>query len=175
MTISGYAKLGTVIAALALAACGGDSKTANGSDGGTGATGGGGSGGTGSSCNIPCFASLFAQCAPAGACTTQGANICYANGVKFITTLNPAAGSATTTIYKPGGAVCFTGANAISAQAVTTTYKDASGNTVATGTYDTGTGKTTIMCNGKAYDLADCQAVGGGTGNGSSCSQGTCM
>lgn len=172
MTMSGYAKLGAVMAALALASCGGDANKATDTDGGTGA---GGNGGSSGSCNIPCFANLFAACMPQGTCTFQMGNVCFSNGVKWITAADQT--GTTTTYYKANGQVCFTGTGAFDGRNVVTTYKDANGVTAATGTFEAGSGNQTIMCNGKSYDLAtECPAVDSSSpSSGGSCQPGTCM
>lgn len=193
-------------AALAVVGCGSDDSTGTGGtggstgSGGSGATGSGGSsGGTSSgACQLPkCFNDL--NCTqPSGACMiqqgAQGTNICYANGVKFLTSIGgaPPNITATTRYVNMGGSICFVAETPINAATagggtIMTTYKDGSGRTIGTATINSMTGEVTYACasGGASVTLGrNCQGMGatgmmttgaGGSGGATSmCTMGTC-
>ncbi len=127
--------------------------------GGSTAAGGGGNGGA--SCNFPlCLFNMYAACPgpSTGPCTTQAdtANLtatCYSNGTKTISARDPATPNVTTLTYKNGNTVCYsqrvelTGTDPTYTTA-SSTYRDGSGNVVATGVFDSTTQLTTITCTG---------------------------
>ena len=169
---------GTFLAlgALVLASgCGGSSSS---NDGGSSSSANDG-GGTGA-CNYPsCVASLVASCAPSGTCTEQtdsatyATNDCYSNGVNVLTSIDSTSGTATVT-YKKGTSTCYSIEVAGLSGTSTVTIKNASGAAVATGTQDSNTGVTTVVCpGGQPVTLnSDCETVAsGGT---TTCTTGTC-
>lgn len=107
-------------------------------------------------CTLPsCLVELSASCEPAGACVQKaaptGSRVCYANGVKLLSSFS-AAGVSNTRVTKPDGSTCYE----LEAQMAGTggplsfTYKDASGALIATGKYDSATRKVTVTCPGEA-------------------------
>ena len=166
------------------AGCGGSSST--GIDGGGGAAGGGGGGaggggGSAGTCNYPnCLASLATSCEPSGTCVEQSdtatfaTNTCYSNGVKEISSLDMATGSATVT-YKNGSTTCYSIAvgGALTGTSYTLTFKNAAGATLATGTSDGTT--TTVTCTGGAPITlnSSCSAASAASST-STCTTGPC-
>ena len=158
-----------------------------GGGGGAGGSGGGGGAGGSAACNYPaCIANLARDCQGTGACTSQVAgfavNICYANGVKFLTTVDVMRMVAVIRVTKTDGtSTCFSVESPFSMTGASgmLTYKDAAGATVATGVQAMN-GDTTITCTGQAPVTvpASCGMMGGmgGMGGmGNQCMMGTCM
>ena len=58
--------------------------------------------------SIPCIAQLTTDCVPAGSCTEQATNKCYANGVKVGMVFVLVPPTATVTVKKPAGDLCYT-------------------------------------------------------------------
>jgi len=129
------------------------------------ATGGvaavGGSGGTGD-CNIPlCLFNMYTACPgpSTGACieqsettaTTSTTGTCYSNGTKAFSTVDLATFDTIMT-FENGSTVCYSQEIELTGSGTTTisasTYKDGSGNVVATGTWDETTNVTTVTCTG---------------------------
>jgi hypothetical protein len=110
---------------------------------------------TSTGCNFPsCLADLLATCTPSGTCVEQvdlatySSNVCYSNGVKELMSMDPTTGVALVT-FKNGSTTCFTLEEVASASGTSSslTIKNGSGQTVATGTNNSG-GTTTITCTG---------------------------
>jgi hypothetical protein len=145
----------------------------------TAADAGGDAGGACGNINCPALFALASQCTTMGACTSQvsasGVNLCYANGVKVLTTimLSPPNYTGTTRFVKPDGTTCFTieSTGMGSGMMTTSTYKDPGGNVLATGT--TTGNQTTLTCGGSTYDTTNLNCPGSTTSGG--CTQGTCM
>jgi hypothetical protein len=72
---------------------------------GDGGTGGGTGGSTGTTCQPDCLVRLLGGCAPSGACVYSAGRICYANGVKYVSSTN---GSVAMTTVTKNGAACAT-------------------------------------------------------------------
>ena len=179
-----------LVGILALAAgCGGSSGVGDGGipqggmggGGGMGGNGGAGGGGSSGSCNAPsCISSLLTSCQTSGTCveqtdtTTFATNQCYSNGVKVLSSFDLTSGAATVT-YKNGSTTCYSISVAGLTGTATLTVKNASGQTIATGTTDVNTNATTITCTGgQAVTLnAACDAVTGGSST-TTCTTGTC-
>jgi hypothetical protein len=134
-------------------------------------------------CNVPCLAGVADQCIPSGACTSQaglsGANICYANGVKYLTSVSvstspPFNAMGTTNVTKPAGDNCykieFTGP---AGGPYSYTYKDPNGATLATATVNQA-GDLVFMCNSQTYTVP-AGSCGAGAGSGTTCTQGSCQ
>ena len=155
---------------------------------GTGGTGGAsaGTGGTsGASCAPgtgtrgcpvpPCLVNLQKDCPPSGACVLQQsgntANVCYANGVKYLETVT--GDVQVLTVTKPGGGTCFT--VTIPADGTTVVYRNAAGATVATAYADPTTG-VRIDCPGCGTFTTTngCQLPGNDDSIGASCTMGAC-
>ena len=156
---------------------GGESGGVGGVFGGVGGAAGGSSG----TCKYPsCIASLGTTCDPSGACveqtdaTTGASNTCYSNGVKVMTTFNLTSGAGVSTIKNASG-TCYTMNLAFSptGSSTTLTIKNASGQTVATGTVVVAgaTSTTTITCTGGQPVTLDPSCD---TGMNSTCATGTC-
>ena len=142
-------------------------------------------------CKVPCLANIGADCIPEGTCIEQPgllglSNLCYANGVKVLTTLVPLPPGAVVTHRKANGSLCYSVEGSITANMVTLTWKDAAGVAVATGVYDTQTKVPTVTCGTQSFgaaDLAGCAAgmnlpsvPGSATGAPATmCTQGSCM
>jgi hypothetical protein len=175
----------------ALAGCGRDPLDFSGlPDGGLG--GQGGSGGSSSNpgmspdkpipsipgCVIPgCLVDLTAPCSPSGTCrvSNDGARVamCYANGVRMVTTQKGSQTSASVT--KPNGDLCYTLLQDASRPAVTEfLFRNASGGVVATAVMEGA--RMSVLCSGRAapvvIDLACAEAaVSGGA---PTCTPGAC-
>ena len=122
------------------------------------AAGCGGSSNSTGACNYPsCIASLGTTCAPSGTCVEQSdittglPNSCYSNGVKVIptytSTSNPTSRNLVATIENASG-ICYAftiGTSATGDPGYAYIIRNASGDTVATGTRDAA-GTTTITC-----------------------------
>lgn len=168
---------------------GGDGGVSGGNGGLSGAVGGasgaGGTtgGGVPAGCNAPpCLADLMNSCVPSGACVEQtsasgmGSNICYANGVKMLTSFDLSTFAISVTAKK-GSTTCWS--MAANATSTAMPVKNGSGATVATLTTDDA-GNSVVTCTGgTAVTLnADCDGTGlsanGDTGSGDNCTTGTC-
>jgi hypothetical protein len=131
--------LGRICGLLALAGCGG------------------GGGEPPDPCLPPCLAALETPCLPAGTCVgdTTNMNFCYSNGVKDLTTVDPTTDLQTTVRTTTDGVTaCFSEILAPSTLTGhgTLTWRDASGNPVASATFETQS-DTLITCQdtGKTY------------------------
>lgn len=156
--------------------------------GGLGTGVGGSMGGTtapSGSCTLPSCLSGITTCIPSGTCveqvdtTTFASNICYSNGVKEISTLDAASGSLAVTV-KQGSTTCYSIvvplSSATGAGSETFTVKNASGQTIATGTSDSA-GNTVVTCTGGTpVTIASTCSFGGASSTSptTSCTQGTC-
>ncbi len=186
-TIETFLALGIVALTVG---CGGSSSSGDGgggSSGNGGIAGGGGisgsggvsGGGSSGSCNLPSCLGASQTCVPSGACvqqddaTTGASNICYANGVKIINTID--ASLNITSTVKKGTTTCWsmTGTLASLLAGGALTLKNGSGAVVGTLASDPSTGQTSVTCTGSsAVLLSDaCNASSSST---SSCTTGTC-
>jgi hypothetical protein len=156
-----------------------------GSGGSTGRDGGIGDGSqdgssTGCDPNLPaCVADLFNACTPSGSCVEQTdmmtdkntTNDCYSNGVKTVSTSTVVSSNmftATIRFVKPDGSTCFSdNFNFDGSGNGTSTLTNASGATVATGTFDTN--GSTLTCGGRTYNLCK------DSGTENKCTMGTCQ
>jgi hypothetical protein len=103
-------------------------------------------------CLPPCLARVFAQqgCGPSGACTSGSGGICYANGVKVSITRADGSAATTSTTRKSDGAVCYAVSIEVTGGAGTSTFRSATGDTVATVKHDaTRASLWTVTCDGK--------------------------
>jgi hypothetical protein len=166
---------------------GGASAGAGGASAGAGgASAGASSGGsTGNDCPVPnCLETLQSNCPPEGAChldisTPTSPVLCWENGVS----LDTSAGlTSVTTMRSSGGSVCYTIETTALLDGVTPTgttkvWKDAGGNTVATGGDDYSAATSTVQCVGGdpiVYDTnSDCSGPDTST-DGSQCTQAAC-
>jgi hypothetical protein len=134
---------------------------------------------TSTNCTYPsCMASLFASCTPSGTCVEQtdsatlSSNVCYSNGVKELFSLDMTTQAAVVTV-KNGNTTCFSIEETASSSGTTTnlTFKNASGQTIATGTNNGAT--TTITCTGSQPVTLDasCDPTSGAT---TDCTTGSC-
>ncbi len=133
-------------------------------------------------CNYPsCLASLDATCAPSGTCvdqmdaTTGLGNSCYSNGVKVLTTYDFTSQNIVATIKNAGG-TCYTfniGTSAAGDSTYAYIIKNASGQTVATGTRDAA-GTTIITCTGGQPVTLNSSCDTATLIANSSCTPGTC-
>jgi hypothetical protein len=154
--------------------------------GGSGGMATGGAGGsTVGACNFPtCISDLQTACVPTGTCMSQigigGANLCWANGVKSLTSIAISGTSAvaTTRWTKMDGSTCYTTETPVGASGVVTlTYKNAAGTVVATGMTNAGGNTFTVTCTGQTpvtVNLQTCGAQGGMTGTGGAGGSGGC-
>jgi hypothetical protein len=142
-------------------------------------------------CDYPqCYIDLVKPCAPEGACIQQtsistsgvSSNLCYANGVKVLTTTDLSIITAPTTVVtvKNAGGLCYTMEAPYSLTSTTVTYtmKNAAGVTVATLAADPLTNTTTITCVGGTPVVvsSDCDEPGADAGSGgATCTEGTCV
>jgi hypothetical protein len=193
LTLVGAAGCGSNSSTSGTGGAGGGVSTGNGgvsgANGGTtgggvgGASGAGGTtgGGVPSGCNAPsCIADLLNSCAPSGACVEQtsasgmGSNVCYANGVKMLTSFDMTTFAFSVTAKK-GTTTCWS--MAASATSTGMPIKNGSGATVATLTEDAAGNSVVTCAGGAAVTLnADCDATGL-SANGAStdtCTTGTC-
>jgi hypothetical protein len=108
-------------------------------------------------------------------------NICYANGVKYLTTIMTSGSSftAVTTAKDARGGICFSAETmGMSGASFTTTYKDGSGKAIGTIMPDAG-GSLVVTCAGGSpvTITKDCVAQSGMPAMGSQamCMMGPCM
>ena len=109
-----------------------------------------GVGGAPGSCSYPtCMANLV-TCEPSGECAKQrdptafAYNYCFANGVRITAEVDPDSMSMVLTV-KNGSTPCYQVADGTSGSLITYTFKDAFGQTIATGWRDSAE-STTIIC-----------------------------
>jgi len=190
----------TLLVALAIATsaarCSGGSGGGGSSDGaaGLGAGGGVGLGGSGgaAACNVPsCLLDVITSCVPQGSCKTQisgnAFTICYANGVSQIGSFDFMSNTSTLRVTKPDGSTCWSYDMPVGAtlpEKLVVDYKDGTGRTFATLTYDTTTGEVAVACPGSppqslrgACAGAMMPMMSGGSSAGpamDACSTGTC-
>jgi hypothetical protein len=135
-------------------------------------------------CTLPsCLARLNALCEPAGACVQQttpgGTHICYANGVKLLSSFGAGAGSSVshTRVTKPDGSACYEveGRLAGTGAPPSFTYTDAGGALLATATYDGTAMALTVTCTGEApVEVPLRCATTGGPVSATLCTSGSC-
>jgi hypothetical protein len=165
-----------------------------GTGGNTGTGGATGTGGGSGSCSFPsCYTSLLSGCIPSGTCVQQTtttyapvmmtSNLCYGNGVKFLTSVNmtdPSSASSVTTVTK-NGTTCYSYETPLSGSSATVVYKDGAGATVVTIVINDTAKTETITCAGVSPVVVSLDACGSATDAGSSaadggagCTTGTC-
>ena len=136
---------------------GGSSGTSDAGATGAGGSTAGRSDAAAGTCEIPCLATINNDCQPVGACVEQTTGFnsrrCYANGVKVGSEVTIAVMPTIIISHrKPDGSLCFSMEGVLNGQSARLTWKSAAGATVATGTYDTTTMKTTVMCGATSYE-----------------------
>ncbi len=143
-----------------MSACGsdGDGKAGAGAGGaGTGGAGAGGAGASGVLALPGCVRDLAASCPTTGACTSTAArdSVCFAGGTRAVTTgsaCNATDAPVVTAVTTPAGAACYTFERVLhrgmACENGTLTWKNASGQVVATGSFGGGSfgAQVSISC-----------------------------
>jgi hypothetical protein len=140
-------------------------------------------------CNIPeCYSAVVDRCLPMGECTSamidSNFNLCFSNGVKFLTTAMFGATnfSASIRAIKPDGSLCYSSETAFSNGMLDATLQDATGNAFATTAANMATMTLSITCTGQPTVVVDREACFPGSSmmmmpmsGMMMCASGTCM
>jgi hypothetical protein len=137
-----------------------------------------------SACPFPkCVAALVEECIPAGTCVQQqlsvgggiSSNICYANGVKLMTTIQGGGRNPSTAIkvLKPGGAPCYSiDPEQRGAGVVGHNFRAPTGEIVATATIDRN--RLIIVCINQTSPTAIDLSCQPGLSPANGCNRGAC-
>jgi hypothetical protein len=140
-----------------------------------------GGGDPGGGCYPRCLTQLVEGCIPSGGCMTQtmtmppGATICFANGVRLVSTYDQ--GTLTSTLVVSNqGRVCYSVESTIRGQDITSRYLGPAGALVAIAESNAGTPSVQkVTCGGMTYVVdttsAACRT---GTSDAAMCTMGTC-
>jgi hypothetical protein len=116
-------------------------------------------------CNIPeCYSSVLSRCPPMGECTStmtdSNFNICFANGVKFLTAtmFGSSTFSANSQAFNPDGSLCYSTDAVFNNGMLDATLHDATGAVFATTAANMQAMMLSITCTGQPTVIVDREA-----------------
>jgi hypothetical protein len=116
-------------------------------------------------CNIPeCYSTVVSRCMPMGECmsamTDSNFNLCFSNGVKFLTMamFGTTSFSANSRALNPDGSLCYSSQLAFNNGKLDATLQDAAGTQFATTSVDMATMMLSITCTGQTTVVVDGEA-----------------